>query len=128
MNFMQKTTILYIDDENLNLLLFKMNFEKQYTVLTGDSGKQGLEILKQHPEIKIVVSDMKMPHMTGTEFIKQAKETYQGIHYYILTGFEISDEIQDAIDNHLIRKYFQKPFNVREITQEIEAVMGQTAF
>ncbi len=122
---MHKTTILYVDDESLNLLLFKMNFEKRYTVLTCESGKEGLAVLEQHKHIDIVVSDMKMPHMTGIEFIKKAREINTGIYYYILTGFEITDEIQEALDNDLIRKYFQKPFNVKEITQEIDSVTNQ---
>jgi response regulator RpfG family c-di-GMP phosphodiesterase len=119
---MEKKTILYVDDESLNLLLFKMNFEKQYTVITCESGKEGLEVLRTNKDIKVVISDMKMPHMNGTEFIASAKELAEHLNYYILTGFEISDEIQHALDKGLIRRYFQKPFNVKEITQEIEEV------
>lgn len=117
---MNKTTILYVDDETLNLLLFKMNFEKKYEVITCDSGKDGLELLKNNPSINIVISDMKMPHMNGLEFIQQAQEFAGHLFYYILTGFEISGEIQSALDSGQIRKYFQKPFNVKEITQEID--------
>lgn len=119
---MEKKTILYVDDESLNLLLFKMNFEKQYTVITCESGKEGLEVLRTNKDIKVVISDMKMPQMNGTEFIASAKELAAHLNYYILTGFEISDEIQHALDKGLIRRYFQKPFNVKEITQEIEEV------
>lgn len=119
-----KTTILYVDDESLNLLLFKMNFEKKFNVLTCESGNEGLKVLEQNNDIRIVVSDMKMPHMNGLEFIEKARKFAGHLTYYILTGFEISDEIQSALDNGLIRRYFQKPFDVREITQEIEESTG----
>jgi two-component system response regulator (stage 0 sporulation protein F) len=119
----QKSTLLYVDDEALNLLLFKMNFEKFYIVITCESGKEALEKIKQDSSIRVVISDMKMPHMNGIEFIQKAREFAPGLFYYILTGFEITDEIQEALDNDLIRKYFQKPFNVKEITQEVDACL-----
>lgn len=123
-----KISLLYVDDENLNLLLFKMNFEKAYTVYSCESGKEALEVLKQNPQIQIVISDMKMPHMDGLEFIRQAHEFAPALHYYILTGFEISDKIQEALDAGMIRKYFQKPFNVKEISQEIESAISGKGF
>ncbi|KAB2829399.1 MAG: response regulator [Paludibacter sp.] len=121
---MKQTTILYVDDESLNLLLFKMNFEKKFNVLTCESGQDGLELLRQHQGIQVVISDMKMPHMNGIEFISKAHAIAGHLNYYILTGFEISDEIQEALDSGQIRRYFQKPFNVKEICEEIEEVIG----
>lgn len=117
---MEKKTILYVDDEALNLLLFKMNFEKNYHVITCESGIEGLEELKHNDAVQLVISDMKMPRMNGIEFISLAHEIASHLRYYILTGFEISDEIQSALDSGQIRRYFQKPFNVKEITREIE--------
>lgn len=117
---MGKKTILYVDDESLNLLLFKMNFEKNYHVITCESGTEGLNILRNNEGIDIVISDMKMPRMNGVEFISQAHAIASHLRYYILTGFEISDEIQSALDSGQIRRYFQKPFNVNEIICEIE--------
>ena len=75
----EKITILYVDDEELNLELFKINFNKEYNVITAESGKKGLEMLFAFPEIKIVISDMRMPGMSGIEFISIAKREYPGI-------------------------------------------------
>ena len=61
-----------------------------------------------------------MPGLSGIEFIKIAKEKYPTKRYYLLTGFEITPEIQESLDNGLILKYFQKPFNVTEIASEID--------
>lgn len=119
---MQK--VLYVDDERLNLMLFVAHLDKKYNVLTADSGEVGLTILKENRGIRVVVSDMKMPHMNGIEFIKKALEITPDTIFYILTGFEITKEIQQALDEGLIRKYFRKPFNIKEISAEIDRGLG----
>jgi len=62
-------TILYVDDEPINLELFEMNFQKRFNVLKALSGAEGLKILESKADISFVVSDMKMPGMSGLEFI-----------------------------------------------------------
>ena len=119
---MQK--VLYVDDERINLMLFEAHLDKRYIVLTADSGAEGLAVLKENSDIRVVVSDMKMPHMNGIEFIKKALEIAPDTVFYILTGFEITEEIQQALDEGLIRKYFRKPFNIREISAEIDRGLG----
>jgi response regulator RpfG family c-di-GMP phosphodiesterase len=114
-----KYTILYVDDEPINLHLFNLHLKKQYNIFTALSGKFGLEILKNNSEINVVVSDMKMPEMNGIEFIKIAKSNFPNLFYFILTGFEITDEIKTAIEENLIIKYFRKPFNINDIKSTI---------
>jgi two-component system response regulator (stage 0 sporulation protein F) len=119
----ERHKILYVDDELINLQLFKINFSKKYEVSIAESGIKGLEILAGSPDIKVVVSDMKMPNMNGIEFIRKAKERHPNIKFYILTGFEITKEIQEAINSKLIIKYYMKPFNMNELdTAIIEAI------
>jgi len=113
----EKATILYVDDESINLMVFEINFKKQFDIITAISGNEGLEKLKQNPQIKLIVSDMKMPGMDGIHFIKKAKLLYPDKVFFILTGFDISDEISDAINNNYIKKYFHKPFNQKELEQ-----------
>ena len=119
----KKHVVLYVDDEPTNLLLFKIHFPKKYTVLTGNSGSDGLALLHSNPEVVVVVSDMKMPGMNGIEFIKAAKAEFPKIVFYILTGFDITDEIAQALDDKLINKYFSKPFNVGAIDASIEVAI-----
>ncbi len=120
---MGKAKILYVDDEEINLMIFEINLKTKYNVVTALSGRLGLEVLSQTPDIAVVVSDMRMPVMDGLEFIKKAKELYANITFYILTGFDINEEIQKALNQGLIQKYFQKPFNMKEIDEEIERVI-----
>ncbi len=121
-NSSNNITILYVDDEQINLELFKVVFKSAFEVLVANSALLGLEILDTNPEIKVVISDMRMPGMNGIEFIKKAKLNYTNIVYYILTGYEISDEIKEAIETNLINKYFKKPFNKLELLNELKIV------
>ena len=119
-----KTKILYVDDEDMNLQLFEANLYEEYDVLTAIDGLKGLEILEKNPDILVVISDMKMPYMNGVEFIEKAKEKYPYMKFYILTGFEITDEIQGAIDTKLILDYFKKPFDMNMINKTITEAIG----
>jgi response regulator RpfG family c-di-GMP phosphodiesterase len=110
-----KKKILYIDDEKINVQLFQINFSRNFEVSISCSGKDGLFLLDNNPDIEVVISDMKMPEMNGLEFIGKAKEKYPDKKYYMLTGFDITDEIQNALDNRLILKCLKKPFNLKEI-------------
>lgn len=110
-----KLKILYVDDEHINLLLFENNFTDKYEVLVAKDGFDGLKTLVLNPETKLIISDMKMPGMNGIEFIRKAKKLYPDKKFYILTGFEITDEIREALDTGLILEYFSKPFDVEKM-------------
>jgi two-component system, response regulator, stage 0 sporulation protein F len=112
-------TILYVDDEPINLMLFEAMFKKNYNVILADSGLHGLKILAEKPEIKVIISDMKMPGMNGLEFIQKARVLFPDILYFILTGYEITPEIQRSLEQGIIAEYFQKPFNMKSIDLEI---------
>lgn len=119
-----KTKILYVDDEPINLQLFEINFAKNYEVFVANNGFQGLEILDKELGILVIISDMKMPEMNGIEFIKSAKEKHPDKKYYILTGYGMTTEIKEALNTGLILKYFNKPFNIKEIERSIkEAIL-----
>jgi two-component system response regulator (stage 0 sporulation protein F) len=115
----KKVTILYVDDEEINLQLFEINFRKKFSVITAISGKRGLEQLRNRPEIDVIISDMKMPEMNGIEFIRKAKLINKNAICYILTGFEITDEIEAALESQLIHRYFSKPFKRDDIEGSI---------
>ncbi len=120
-----KRTILYVDDEEINLMLFEINFKEKYNVIGTDSPVEGLKILKNNPDISVVISDMRMPDMNGIQFIFKAKKKFPDICYFILTGYDITDEIASALDKKLINYYFKKPFNMKEIDDSIEKVFSE---
>jgi response regulator RpfG family c-di-GMP phosphodiesterase len=119
----EQISLLYVDDESINLKLFELNFKSKFRVVTALSGDDGLAILENDPTISVVISDMRMPKMDGLEFIAKAKQSFPYIVYYILTGFDITDEINEALSKNLINKYFRKPFNFREIESAITSAL-----
>ena len=115
----QKKTILYVDDEPINVMLFEVNFKRNFNVVSALSGFEALDKLTQNPEIEIVVSDMRMPQMNGIEFITKAKHEFSNIHYFIFTGLDATKEISEALENKLISNYFCKPFNMKLMEKAI---------
>lgn len=114
-------TVLYVDDEETNLFLLRVTFESKYKVLTALSGEQGLVELEEHKdEIIVVISDMSMPGMNGVEFIKKAKKRHDKISYFILTGYDYNDQIDEALKTNVIQKFFTKPFDAAQIEDAIE--------
>jgi len=117
---MKKEKVLYVDDEHINLLILKKILGKNYDVTIAKSGHEALDKLEKDPEIKLVISDMKMPEMNGLQFIKLSTERFQNKKYFMLSGFAITEEIQNAIDSNLICNYFQKPANFEEIDNALK--------
>ncbi len=115
--------ILYVDDEMINLQLFEINLRKKFDVFITDNVMKGFELLEKNPDVSIVVSDMRMPVMNGLEFIKKSKNMFPKISYFMLSGYEITDEIQQAINSGLIIRYFRKPFNMSEMISVFDDVI-----
>jgi len=118
---MTRPTILYIDDEPINLKLFELSFNRSLNVISATSGEEGLNKIKHNRDILAVISDLKMPKMDGLEFVRILKSIYKiDIPCYILSGGYQSKEIQEAINNKLIEKYFQKPMDKSDILMSLE--------
>ena len=117
-----KIKLLYVDDEDINLQIFKINFSERFEVYLASDGTKGLKVLQEYKDIMVVISDMKMPGINGIEFIKKAKSLYSEIKFFILTGFAITDEIQKSLNSGLIVKYFMKPFNYKEFEDTVSSL------
>jgi len=115
--------IIYVDDEQINLELFKINFRNDFQVFTADSALKGLDILAQNNDINVIVSDLKMPHMNGLEFIERIKTENPSKVCILLTAFMESDVMLKAINNELIFRYIMKPWRKDEIMGVIELAL-----
>lgn len=102
--------ILYVDDEEIHLKIFKLTFGKQYNVFTAGSGIEALEILKKE-NIHLIITDQRMPEMTGTELLEKTKELNSDIVKIILTGYSDVNTIERAVNNCGIYKYMVKPYD-----------------
>ena len=120
MNISPKTKLLIVDDEVDNLELLQRIFHKTYFVLKAENGFEGLAILGREPDIGIIISDQRMPMMSGTEFLSQVAETYPDTIRIILTAHTDVHDLVDAINQSKVFKYITKPFRVDELTQVVQ--------
>ena len=120
-----KHTILCVDDEQNILNALKRLLRKEhFKLLTTTSGREGLELLTQN-DVQIVISDQRMPEMSGTEFLKEVKALYPDIIRIILTGYTDVDTISNSINEGHIYKFFLKPWNDQHLTLEIRQAIEQ---
>ncbi len=105
-----KPKILYVDDESINLRLFKISFKGNYNVTTISSGEQALEIIKDSAQFDIVLSDQRMPGMSGTEFMIKAKKLIPNSKYILLTGYTDIEALEKAINEVGLWQYVKKPW------------------
>ncbi len=118
-------TILCVDDEaNIINSLRRLLRNDGYGILTATSGAEGLELLKEN-DVQVVISDQRMPEMSGIEFLSAVKEQYPDIIRIILTGYTEVDSITEAINKGQIYKFFLKPWNDQNLKLEIKQALEQ---
>ncbi len=111
--------ILYIDDEEDNLIVFKSAFRRNYEIHLANSAQKGLEIMKRH-NIQLVITDQRMPKMTGIEFLEKIVPHYPDCIRMVLTGFSDVEAIIQAINKGRVYHYVIKPWNKDELRITIE--------
>ncbi|KAB2814244.1 response regulator [Phaeocystidibacter luteus] len=115
-----KISVLYVDDEENNLRSFKATFRKIYKVHTAISGEEGLEVLKNN-EIQIIITDQRMPEMTGIEFLTKVLDFKKEPMRMLLTGYSDINAVIDSINKGEVYRYLTKPWNENELRSAIES-------
>lgn len=115
----KKINILYIDDEVHNLNAFKASFRRTFSVFTAESGKEALPILESE-DIHIILTDQRMPNMTGVEFLASILDTYPDPIRILLTGYSDLTAVVDAINKGQVYLYITKPWQEEELRQNLE--------
>jgi len=117
--------VLYVDDEENNLNSFRAALRRNYNIYTALSGEEGIEILSK-TDIHVIVTDQRMPHMTGVQFLQHIPDAQDNIKI-ILTGFSDMESIIEAINTGKVYRYITKPWDKDElkitIDNAIETVM-----
>ncbi|MGI4022068.1 MAG: response regulator [Janthinobacterium lividum] len=114
----KKINILYVDDEENNLISFKAVFRLKYKVFTAISAMEGMKILETKP-IEIIITDQRMPEMTGIEFLEKVLEIYPDPIRILLTGYADMNAVIDAVNKGKIFHYLSKPWNEEELDMTI---------
>ena len=110
----KKIKVLYIDDEINNLTAFKANFRKLYDVHIAESAAEGRKILESN-EIEIVLTDQRMPEMTGVEFLESIIPDFPNPIRILLTGYTDMQALIDAVNKGQIYRYINKPWDEEEL-------------
>lgn len=111
--------VLYIDDEPNNITSFKAAFRRTFTIYTAESAAEGREILEKEP-IDVILSDQRMPKMTGIEFFQSILEVHPDPIRILITGYTDINAVIDAINVGQVYKYLTKPWNESDIKNSVE--------
>ena len=107
--------ILFVDDEEMALISVSEIYEREFTIHTAKSGKAALETLQAHPEIAVIISDQRMPEMSGVEFLAQAKKVIPEAVRMLLTAYTEMEMVIEAINKGNIYRYITKPYDVADL-------------
>lgn len=110
----EKINVLYVDDEVNNINSFRAAFRKDYNVFTALSGIVGLEILRNHP-IHIIITDQRMPEMTGVDFLVEVLKEFPDPVRILLTGYTDINAVIDAVNKGHIYHYLNKPWDEQQM-------------
>ncbi|HTN16650.1 MAG TPA: response regulator [Chitinophagaceae bacterium] len=114
----EKIVILYVDDEENNLISFKATFRIKYKVLTAISGDEAMKVLGEN-KVEIIITDQRMPHMTGVEFLEKVLVSYPDTMRILLTGYTDMAAVVEAINKGKIFHYLTKPWDETELEMTI---------
>jgi response regulator RpfG family c-di-GMP phosphodiesterase len=110
--------ILYVDDEANNLVSFKAVFRVKYNTFTAISGEEAVKVLRAN-NINIIITDQRMPQMTGVEFLESILDEFPDPIRILLTGYADMSAVVDAINKGKIFHYLTKPWNEEELEMTI---------
>ena len=110
--------ILYVDDESNNLVSFKAVFRIKYNVFTAISGEEAIKVLRSN-NINIIITDQRMPQMTGVEFLESILTEFPDPIRILLTGYADMNAVIDAVNKGKIFHYLSKPWNEEELDMTI---------
>ncbi len=101
--------VLYVDDEPDNLRIFELTFRRDFSILTATSAEEGMRLLNQNP-VAVVLSDHRMPEVTGVEFLARVRELDPKTIRILVTAYGDVDILGDAINDGSIYRYVPKPW------------------
>ncbi len=117
---LNKPAVLYVDDVPVNLILFKETFKNDFDLTLTEYPQEALKILEEK-EIQVIISDQRMPEMTGIELLEIVSEKYPDIRRYLLTAFTDAETVIEAVNVGRVHGYIKKPLKADEIRATIKS-------
>ncbi len=106
--------VLYLDDEENNLIAFKALFRKEFDVFTTTSPQEAVAYLNAN-EVPIILSDQKMPELSGVEFFELTLNDFPNAVRILVTGYADIEAVIDAINRGQVYRYVAKPWNENDL-------------
>jgi len=119
MKELQNTTILYVDDDIQNLVVFEYAFIKNYNVFVAQSVSKAWEIL-QSEKIGVIISDQRMPDQLGTDFLSEVTKKHPDILRILLTAYYDLNLVFEAINTGKVYAYVTKPWDKEDLKNKID--------
>ncbi|MBU1405306.1 MAG: response regulator [Proteobacteria bacterium] len=123
----KKGRVLYVDDEEINLVNFRETLCDEFEIFLAGSGKEALALLAREGEMALVVSDQRMPGMTGIELLSKVREAYPDTIRMIISAYTEIHELIDAINKAEVYRYFVKPWKEDQLRLTIGNAVGTYA-
>lgn len=120
-----KPSILCVDDESDNLDALERLFRKKYNVLKAISAEKAFRILEENPDIAVIISDQRMPIMTGVEFLEKSLMTHFNTLRILLTGYTDIDSVISAVNKGQIFRYITKPWDPIDLMNTVDQACGK---
>jgi DNA-binding NtrC family response regulator len=110
----EKYAVLVVDDEPDILFSLKGLLRREFDVYTARGGREAIEVLREHP-VHVIMTDQRMPEMTGVEFLNRAKEQHPDAIRVIFTGYADPKSLMDAINQANVYRFVAKPWDPDEL-------------
>ena len=120
----EKISVIYLDDEEHNLTAFKATFRYIFDVFVTTSTIEAMKLINDN-DIHIVISDQRMPEVSGVEFLKSVVEKYPHTKRILLTGYSDQSDTVDAINIGKISKFISKPWEENNLSTVIQDLYKQ---
>lgn len=117
--------VLYVDDEPINLRVFEANFRSRFRIYTCQSGEEGVDLLaKKGAELAVIISDQRMPGMSGVEFLEKARALLPDVRRMLITAYSDMQAVMDAVNRGQVVRYFVKPWVKEELSAALNDAIG----
>ncbi len=116
----EKPKLLCLDDEIHNLDALERIFRKKYNILKAIGGIEAIELLNQHKDIQIIISDQRMPGISGVEFLQKSLETHPDCIKILLTGYTDIESVIESVNKAQIYRYLTKPWDATDLANTVD--------
>lgn len=109
--------VLYVDDERPNRIVFERSFAGKFRIKTAADGQQALDILSSGEDVAVLLTDQRMPVMSGDDLLRRVKRDHPEVVRVVITAYADVEPILAAINEGLVARYIVKPWDREELEQ-----------